>query len=98
MKTKRISIQDYMKVHIDFSPKIPPLKKISDKTKINVRYSLIAPFAFAHIYWDPKISEVLYKIEEPTLTKEEETNKNDITKAMRNMINFNKILIKILKN
>ena len=42
-----------------------------DKTKINVRYTLISPFAFAHIYWDEKISELVYDIEEPILTQEE---------------------------
>ena len=43
-------IQDFPRVKIDFSPEIPPLKKIADKSKIDVRYCLIAPFAFPHIY------------------------------------------------
>jgi len=55
-----MGIQNYPIVEIDFNPKIPALKKIKDKTKINIRYSLIAPFTFAHIYWDKKISGIKF--------------------------------------
>ncbi len=85
-------IQNYKKVLIDFSPKIPPLKKTKDKTKIDVRYCLISPFAFVHIYWDPKIYELKYEIEEPFLNKEEMKNKEQIISAMRDLINFSKII------
>ena len=57
------SIQTYPKVEIDFTPKIPPIKRIKDKTQIDIRYGLISPFAFAHIYWDAKNFEVVYDIE-----------------------------------
>ena len=60
-------IQNYPRVAIDFSPVTPALKKIKDKTKIDVRYSVIAPFAFVHIYWNPKSYEVVYEVEEPRL-------------------------------
>ena len=94
MDNKIINIQNYEKVSINFSPQIPPLKKIIDKTKINVRYCLIAPFAFAHIYWDPKIYELVYKIEEPILDEQEMKYKEQIIFAMRNMINFEAIVEK----
>src|SRR3989344_448184 len=45
------NVQQFKNVEIDFNPQIPPLKKEKDKTKIDVRYSLISPFAFAHIYF-----------------------------------------------
>ena len=93
MAKKRIQIQDYPKVAIDFSPKIPPLKKITEKTKVDVRYCLISPFAYAHIYWDPKSYEIRYKIEEPLLTNEEKKQKEQIVSAMRDLINYD-ILIK----
>ncbi len=51
-------ISKFPKVEIDFNPKIPLLKKTADKTQINVRYSLISPFAYAHIYWDAQKFEV----------------------------------------
>ena len=81
-------IFDYPRVKIDFSPKIPPLKKIKDKTKVDIRYCLISPFAFVHIYWDEKIYELVYEVEEPILTDEEMQYRKQIIKAMRDMINF----------
>ena len=44
-----MDIKSYPKVEIDFNPKVIPLKKVQDKSKIDVRYSLIAPFTYAHI-------------------------------------------------
>ena len=60
-------IQKYPRVSINFTPEIPPLTKVKDKTKINVRYCLISPFAYVHIYWNPEIYELVYEIEEPIL-------------------------------
>ncbi|MDO8622698.1 MAG: type II/IV secretion system ATPase subunit [archaeon] len=87
-------LKNYPKVTIDFSPKIPPLKRITDKTKIDVRYALISPFAFAHIHWDNTISEVIYDVEEPILSDEEKIIKDQIKSAMRDMINFDVIIEK----
>ncbi|MCK5043822.1 type II/IV secretion system ATPase subunit [Candidatus Pacearchaeota archaeon] len=87
-------MQNYPRVAIDFSPKIPPLKKVEDKTKVNVRYCLISPFAFVHIYWNPKISELVYEIEEPLLNEKETAYKEKIIAAMRDMINFEGIIEK----
>ena len=84
-------IQAYPRVQIDFNPEIPPLKKIKDKSLINVRYPLMPPFAFVHIHWDPKTYEVLYDIEEPILTEQEEDQKEQIIAAMRNLMNFESV-------
>ncbi len=89
---KKIGILDYPMVAIDFTPRIPPIKKISDKTKIDVRYCLVSPFAYVHIYWNPKEYEVLYEIEEPILTSEEEKAREKVVAAMRSMINFKEVL------
>ena len=86
------NIQTYPKVEIDFTPKIPPIKRIKDKTKIDIRYNLISPFAFAHIYWNPKISEVVYDIEEPVLNETEKAQKEEIITAMREIINFEEVV------
>ena len=80
-------IQDYPRVPVNFFPVFPPLKKIKDKTKIDIRYAVIAPFAFVHIYWDPKIYEVIYEIEEPFLDENEAEIRKQIITAMRDMIN-----------
>ena len=94
MAEKNVGIQNYERIQIDFSPKIPPLKKTKDKTKINVRYCLIAPFAFVHIYWNSKIYELVYEIEEPVLDEEEIEYRERIISAMRDMINFDTIVTK----
>jgi len=96
-KTKlkpKIGIQGYEKVEINFNPKIPKMKKILDKTKVNVRYSLIAPFAFAHIYWNKEISEIIYEVEEPELNEQEEIYRGELISAMKDMINFDTIVKK----
>jgi flagellar protein FlaI len=87
-------VSTYPKVVIDLSPRFPKIKKMEDKTKTNVRYALIPPFTFAHIYWNPKISEVVYEVEEPMLTKEEKEYKKELILAMKNIVDFNTIIEK----
>ena len=55
-------IMNYPRIPISFNPKVTPLEKIPDKRQIDIRYCLISPFAYAHIYLDAKISEVVYDI------------------------------------
>ncbi len=92
MKQEIQKIQNYQKVSINFNPEIPPLRKIKNKAEINVRYCLISPFAFVHIYWDPKIYELAYEIEEPFLNKTEMKYKEQIISAMRDLINFYNVI------
>ena len=87
-----MDIKTYPKVEIDFNPKVIPLKKAADKTKIDVRYALIAPFTYAHIHWDPKEYEVIYDIEEPMLNDNEREQKEEIVSAMREIINFEEVV------
>lgn len=89
-----VSIKDYEMVPMNFSPQIPPMKKVEDKTKIDVRYCVIAPFTFIHVYWDPKIYEVVYEIEEPQLNQEELAHREHILEAIRDMIDFDTIVEK----
>lgn len=91
------SIQDFPKVEVSFNPKIPPLKKIKDKTKINVRYPVISPYAFVHIYWDPNQYEVVYEVEEPILSEIEMSYKEQVLNAMKDMINFDIVIEKETK-
>ena len=86
------NIKDYLPVEVDFSQKIPPIKRMDDKTKIDVRYALISPFAFAHVYWDEKEFEVVYHIEEPILNEQEIIQKEEIINAMKEIINFEEIV------
>jgi len=92
MTEKTTSILDYPQVAIDFTPRVPPMKKIKDKTKINVRYCIVSPFCYVHIHWDPKIYEVVYEVEEPILNKKEKVQKEQIISTLRRMINFDEVL------
>jgi len=87
-------IQNYKRVEIDFFPKIPPLKKIKDKAKINVRYCLISPFTYVHIYWDSKEHELIYEVEEPILNNKEKVYKEQMIIIMRDLINFDRVIQK----
>lgn len=83
-----------IEVSIDLSPQTPHLKKFEDKTKINIRYALIAPFVSTHIHWDEKIGEVVYEIEEPVLSKREREWLEKIEEGIRGLINVNVVVEK----
>jgi archaeal flagellar protein FlaI len=87
-----MDIENYERVEINFHPEIPPLEKIKDKTKIDVRYCVISPFAFIHIHWDPKSFDVVYDVEEPILTDEEKQYREQFTKAIEDLINFEEVI------
>jgi len=93
-KQERPKIENYPRVKIDFNPVIPPLKKIRDKTKIDVRYCLLAPYSYVHIYWDKIKYEIIYEIEEPILNSTEEMYRDQIVSAMKNLVNFDLIIEK----
>jgi len=78
-----------MAIVINTHPTIPPLKKMEDRKKIDVRYMLVPPYASAHIYWDSKINEVIYEIEEPLLNGEERAALDRLEEAMLELININ---------
>lgn len=67
--------------------KVLPLKFQADKSQIDVRYPLIAPYANVHIYWNPKIGEMVYDLEEPLLNKLEKENLEKLQSAIQEMIN-----------
>ncbi|MFH1503619.1 MAG: type II/IV secretion system ATPase subunit [Candidatus Diapherotrites archaeon] len=92
MAKTNLSIKDYPMPKINFNPIIPPIRRIKDRTKVNIRYCLVSPYAFAHIHWNPKIYEVVYDIEEPILDKEEKKHKEEIITAMSNMIDFETVI------
>jgi flagellar protein FlaI len=78
-----------LNVQINPSPPIPSLPRLSDKTKVDVRYSLIQPFANAHIYWDSELGELVYEIEEPILDETENNVIKRLEDAMIELINVN---------
>jgi flagellar protein FlaI len=55
-------------------------------TEIDVRYSLIEPFADAHVTWDDDMEELIYHIEEPSMNEQEEAMFQDIKNALEQKI------------
>ncbi|PIN86986.1 hypothetical protein COV19_02220 [Candidatus Woesearchaeota archaeon CG10_big_fil_rev_8_21_14_0_10_44_13] len=72
---------------IDLRPKIIELPPFKDVSSINVKYPVMPPYAYAHIYWDKKNSELLYEIEEPELSKVEKNLLRLIQLGLEEMIN-----------
>ncbi len=76
-------------ITINTNPAIPALPRFEDKKKVDVRYMLIPPYASAHIYWNNKINELVYDIEEPLLQDSEKDVLEKLEKAMIELININ---------
>ncbi|MBU0907817.1 MAG: type II/IV secretion system ATPase subunit [Nanoarchaeota archaeon] len=74
---------------INLNPAVPPIPRYRDKRGVDLRYMLIAPYASAHIFWDSKINEIVYELEEPLLTEEERAALIRIEGAMLELINVN---------
>lgn len=48
------------------------LPSLSSPQRMDVKYPLLEPYAYAHIVWDNEKKKVLYSVVEPELTKDEE--------------------------
>ena len=79
-------------IELNLNPQIPVIVREEDKTKIDTRYMLIAPFAAAHICYDEKIGEVIYNIEEPVLNEKDKENLDKIETAMKELVNINVVV------
>lgn len=82
---------------INLNPTIPPLHKIQDKKKVDIRYMLIPPYASAHIFWDDKLKELVYHLEEPILNEKEKESLKKVEEAMLELININVAVEKTLE-
>jgi len=82
------------KIEINLNPVFPVLPKFEDKTKINVRYTLISPYVSVHIYWDTKQQELIYEVEEPILDDSEQSLLKIIEKSLEEMVNINVLINK----
>ena len=71
--------------------KIVDFPSIKDKKKINIRYPLMPPYAYAHIYWDELQNELVYGIEEPPLVESEHEILRLIMLALEEMINISMV-------
>ena len=81
-------------ISINLNPTIPAIPVISDKTKINVRYAVISPYVFIHIYWNEKDNELVYEVEEPVLNDNQKALLKKIEDSMIELININIVVQK----
>ena len=72
----------------------PQLPSIDKKELINIKYSLIEPFAYAHIFWDKENKELIYKLEEPELDTKEREILKVLEDGVRELINISYIAVK----
>jgi len=79
-------------IKINLNPNIPPLPKVDDKTKINIRYILISPYVSVHIYWNKEIGELIYELEEPALDDNEKALLHSLEKSLEEFINVDVVV------
>lgn len=82
---------EYEAFYLDLRPKFISLPSPEQKTKINVRYPLIPPFAFAHIFLDDENKELVYFVEEPVLSPAEKELLDLLKTGLEEMINISYI-------
>ena len=84
-----LGLSDYKPLFkIASKPTIPVLPNIEDNRTLNVRYPLIPPYAYVHIYWQSSQKELVYEIEEPILTEEENKILRFIEEGIRELVNI----------
>lgn len=81
-------------IKINLNPNIPPLPRVEDKTKINVRYVLISPYVSVHIYWSKEQGELIYEIEEPALDDNEKALLDNLERSLEQFINVEVVVEK----
>ncbi len=72
---------------------LPSLKDVPPE-KLDVKYPLIKPFAYAHIKWDKKEGGLVYLLEEPKLTEKERNALKRIEKELVDLVDVDLASIK----
>ena len=71
----------------------PALPDVEDKTKTDLRYGVVVPYAFIHIYWDEVHGDVVYDVEEPKLDVKEKETLNTLEQGVQELIDISFINI-----
>jgi flagellar protein FlaI len=88
LKRKPLKVGEVPPFHIDMRPKLIKLPPFKEKEKIDIRYPLLPPYAFAHIYWDKKNNELVYHVREPELNETEKEILRLLQLGLEEMINI----------
>tara|TARA_Y100000310_G_scaffold312849_1_gene360581 strand:+ start:631 stop:2220 length:1590 start_codon:yes stop_codon:yes gene_type:complete len=75
---------------IKTTPEIPSFKDIP-KEQVDVKYELLAPYAYAHIKWSEKEKELIYHLEEPLLETYERKVLNILEDGIKELLNISYI-------
>jgi len=67
-------------------PEIPELPGLAEG--IDVKYPLIPPYVYAHVFWDKEQKEFVYFIEEPKLNPEEKKILELVEQGIKELINI----------
>jgi flagellar protein FlaI len=62
------------------------MPKFRDVTKVDIRYPLLEPFAYARIKWNPVEKKLVYTVIEPELKKSEKSTLEKVSKLLTEMI------------
>ncbi|PLW79777.1 secretion system protein E [Candidatus Woesearchaeota archaeon] len=73
---------------IDLNPKLITIPDFKSRTEINIKYPLIEPYAYAHIFWDEEASELIYSLDEPELDDDESNILKLVQFGLEEMINI----------
>jgi archaeal flagellar protein FlaI len=72
---------------IDANPEMPQFPDVK-KQELDFKYPLLKPYAYAHIYWDKKLKELIYAVEEPELNSEEKKTLILLEDGIKELINI----------
>ena len=79
---------------INTTPIAPVLPASKDHEHIDIRYPLLEPYAYAHIYWDRQANELVYFIEEPELNEAELDLLETVERGIEELINISFLNVK----
>ena len=86
LEVKKKTMQ--LQFKINFNASKPELPDVDDKTKMDLRYGLIVPYAYSHIYWDEVHNELVYSVEEPILDVREKEVLNTLEQGIQELIDI----------
>ncbi|MFC1723310.1 type II/IV secretion system ATPase subunit [Nanoarchaeota archaeon] len=74
--------------YIDLRPKVIKLPAFTGRADIDIRYPLIPPYAYAHIFLEKETNELVYYVEEPILDATERELLELVQLGLEEMINI----------
>ncbi|MBR9690378.1 type II/IV secretion system ATPase subunit [Candidatus Woesearchaeota archaeon] len=77
-----------MVFQLDTRPRRIDIPDFEKREEINIRYPLLPPYAFAHIFWDDSTEELVYHLEEPVLDSTEKEVLRLVMLGLEEMINI----------